>query len=301
VRITNRGTAPVTLKNLSLKMWVNESQLVNMGQWVQLGQICQANGTGCVNVTNAGFNVTAGWLGSSCVVDATHKANQVVLFSTGTSNQTIPGNGGYWDQGLDLGIGRNNPWMDDNWIDDYSKTSSCPANLTEDSHFALYYNGALLKEWVTSTTQDANSGGEPCCGGGGGEGAMMAMGPMSDFLGMGAVEASMLAPRSAETVESTVKTTGTLEVFPSISRDGEPIRFSFHLDRPGKIQLSLYTLAGELVRQETVLGQAGENQWEWDLRNGLGRLVASGLYLYIVQVDDVPHSWTRRGKIVILQ
>lgn len=265
----------MTLKNLGLRMWLNESQLANMGQWVQLGQVCQANGTGCVNVVNAGFGVTANWLGSPCVVDPTHKANQTVHFTTGTSGQTIPPSGGYWDQGFDLGVGRSNPSMDDAFEDDYSKTGACPGGLANDPHFGLYYNGELLKEWINASSQDPNSGGEPCCGGG-------------------------LGPSHIQRSDDPGAKTGPKErasAVPNLSRDGEPIRFRFTLDRPEAAHLMVFNLTGELVRRVEVLGVAGDNEWEWDLANGMGSPVASGLYLYQVRFGSKVLS----GKVIVIR
>lgn len=284
VRITNWGTSPVTLKNLSLKMWVNESHLVNMQQWVQLGQICQANGTGCVNANNTGFTTSVAWMNGLCVVDATHKANQVITFTPNGNNQTIPANGGYWDGGFDLAIGRNNPLMDDNWADDYSKTSSCPGNVAEDNHFTLFYNGTLLREWTNATTADAQTGAQPCCSQGSG-GSMMAAvvgGPGDNEEKLSGLIQSAVAG-------------------PNISRGGEPVKFFVKLNRPAQMTLSLLSISGEQVYATQVQGSQGLNTLLWEAENSAHQSVASGLYLYVLQVDDGTVKGNKTGKIVILR
>ena len=304
-------------------MWVNESQLVNLGQWVQLGTVCNANGTGCVNVNNTGFTAMVASLSSPCTVDSTHKANQVVVFSTGSNTQVIPPNGGYWDGGLDLGLGRNNPQMDDNWTDDYSKTTSCPANLMEDSHFALYYNGTLLDEWTNATTQDSQTGGAPCCGGGG-AGPMVGLQPLVGNVAAPEVSpvilSSAMRPLSVE-IETTVASTSTMTATsvptvsptpdtgslvqsavaaPNVSNGQQPIRFFLNLNKPAKLVLSILTLTGERVYSTQAQGNQGLNTLLWNVQNNAGSAVASGLYLYYLQVDDGIGPEVRHGKIVII-
>lgn len=305
-------------------MWANESQLVNLGQWVQLGQVCNANGTGCVNVNNTGFAVMATLLSSPCTVDSTHKANQVAVFSTGSNTQVIPANGGYWDGGLNLGLGRNNLQMDDNWADDYSKTTACPANLMEDSHFALYYNGTLIKEWVSATTQDTQTGGAPCCGGGG-AGPMVVLLPLvgnvaAPEINPGVVSAAMMplsreveataAPTSSMTptpVPTAIPTPDTRSLVqsvvagPNVSNDQQPIRFFLKLNKPAKVVLSIFALTGEKVYSTQAQGNQGLNTLIWEAQNNAGSAVASGLYIYVLQVDDGTEKETRTGKIVILR
>jgi hypothetical protein len=266
---------------------VNESVLVNMQQWVQLGQLCQAGGGGCVNVSNTGFTAVASWLSESCTVDSTHKANQVIVFTPNGNNQVIPANGGYWDAGLDLGVGRNNPHMDDNWADDYSKTSACPASLADDSHFALYYNGTLLREWDNSTTYDDQTGAAPCCGGGFGPSLVRVDGEREFTF----------------TPTYTPVPTGLLAsavAVPNVSRNGEPIQFKVELNKPSKISLAIYTLLGEPVYFAQVEGGQGSNTLVWDARNNAGRAVASGLYLYVIQTNDGQTQETRKGKVAVI-
>jgi hypothetical protein len=289
IKITNWGSVPVTIGNLSIKMWVNESKIVNMQQWVQLGQIFQADDSGGVNVNNTGFTAIASWLANPCTVDSTHKANQVIVFSTGGSTQAIPANGGYWDRGFDLGIGRNNSFMDDNWADDYSKTQACNGNLVDDAHFALYYEGILLKEWTGPNSQDDQSGAEPCCGSSASGGQQLA-------------SAKLVRPTTPEPVFSDKD--GLIQsvvAAPNVSRDGDNVRINFALIRSAQITLSILALSGELVYQTEVSGTQGVNSLIWEFRNQTRQAVASGLYLYVLRADDGTSTQTARGKIAVIR
>jgi hypothetical protein len=275
-------------------MWMNESQLCNMQQWVQLGQLFQANGSGAVNVNNTGFTATVGWLSAPCTVDSTHKANQVIVFGTNGSTQVIPANGGYWDGGFNLGIGRNNPQMDDAWADDYSKTSACTGGLGEDNHFAIYYNGTLLQEWTSASAQDAQTGGEPCCGG--------TVHSMSFSTG---VITGTLASPTPTPVESftptpvTLMSVSSVVAAPNMSDGHEPIHFLVSLSQPSKISLKLFTIFGEKVYETQEMGTAGLNTLVWQAQNDSRQAVASGLYLYVVQIGE-GQTVLKSGKILII-
>jgi len=301
VRITNWGSSPVTLSNLSVKMWVDESQLVNLQQWVQVGQIFQSNGTGAVNVGNTGFTASVSWLSQPCTVDGTHMANQVIVFTPNGSTQTIPANGGYWDNGLDLAIGRNNPQMDDDWANDYSKPASCPESITDDNHFALYYNGTLLQEWASATAQDANTGAAPCCGSGGGNNDLV----MAQSLRVVTDGTPTITP-TPDTSATPTPTVGTallanVLAAPNLTDGQTPIHFLFTLGESAKVKLSLFTITGEEVYKTQVQGQAGNNSLVWPLENQGHQAVASGLYLYVLQVESGMVSLTRTGKIAVIR
>jgi len=60
--------------------------------------------------------------------------------------------------------------------------------------------------------------------------------------------------------------------------------------------LSLYTLAGEMVRQLTTA--SGENSALWDTRNTGGEEVASGVYFYVVRHAGNDYG---RGKIAVIR
>jgi hypothetical protein len=87
---------------------------------------------------------------------------------------------------------------------------------------------------------------------------------------------------------------------PNISRNGQPIRFQVTLPQAALIRLSLFTPTGELVYSTQISGQAGANSLEWLLRNRSGLPVASGLYLYVIQVSGPSGVLIHKGQVVVL-
>ncbi len=88
---------------------------------------------------------------------------------------------------------------------------------------------------------------------------------------------------------------------PSISRNGEPIRFRMELDRTVGIKLGLYSLDGEEVFRSSVVGKPGENILTWNIQNTAGNPVASGLYVAVVRVEDGAGSRKKTVKVVVLR
>jgi hypothetical protein len=87
---------------------------------------------------------------------------------------------------------------------------------------------------------------------------------------------------------------------PNVSKGGQPIEFVVTLGQPGLIRLSLFTPTGELVYQTQVQGQSGTNSLQWLLQNRAGRSVASGIYLYVLQVTGPAGSTLSKGQVVVL-
>ncbi len=87
---------------------------------------------------------------------------------------------------------------------------------------------------------------------------------------------------------------------PNISRDGEPIEFRVRLAQPAQMKLTLYDLLGERVYQASLAGNPGLNLLEWDLDNSMGNQVASGLYIYVLEVDGASGKTNRMGRVVVL-
>jgi len=74
------------------------------------------------------------------------------------------------------------------------------------------------------------------------------------------------------------------------------------LDTPMPLTLDLYSVAGELVRSFSVAGVQGEQQLFWDLSNGAGRQVASGIYVYRLWSSlNVHPQPAATGMIAVLQ
>lgn len=88
---------------------------------------------------------------------------------------------------------------------------------------------------------------------------------------------------------------------PNVSRDNRPINFSVNLNAPARIELSLFTLAGEKVYGGQMQGNAGTNSLAWNLSDLTGGPVASGLYLFYLQVAGNGGTVeTRTGKLLVL-
>jgi hypothetical protein len=87
---------------------------------------------------------------------------------------------------------------------------------------------------------------------------------------------------------------------PNISIDGKPIQFFVDLEKPVNLTLTLFSLSGEKVFEESVEGNSGLNTLTWNLENQLGSRVASGLYVYVLTADDETSVRTHEGKVVVL-
>ena len=94
---------------------------------------------------------------------------------------------------------------------------------------------------------------------------------------------------------------GSIAAVPNVSRNGQPIAFRVTLDSPGLVGLSLYTLTGEKVYSAQAQGNTGLNSLVWNLQNSAGQPVASGLYLYLVEVSAEGSKQSRVGKVVVVR
>ena len=86
---------------------------------------------------------------------------------------------------------------------------------------------------------------------------------------------------------------------PNISH-GEPVRFLINLPQPSQVTLSLFTLAGEEVYQDSWQGNAGANSFLWPLQNQAHGTVASGLYLYLIRAQTGQGVETTTGKVAVI-
>jgi len=56
---------------------------------------------------------------------------------------------------------------------------------------------------------------------------------------------------------------------------------------------------GQEVYTETIEGTAGLNTITWLLKNKAQSAVASGLYVYVIQVNDGHEITTKTGKVLV--
>jgi hypothetical protein len=88
---------------------------------------------------------------------------------------------------------------------------------------------------------------------------------------------------------------------PNLVRGNQPIKIQFNLNHPAMVHLSIFTLTGEQVFTTTVTGNAGANTLTWEANNLARQSVASGLYVYVLQVDDGTSHQNTTGKVVIIR
>ncbi len=87
---------------------------------------------------------------------------------------------------------------------------------------------------------------------------------------------------------------------PNLSRNGTPIHMKYNLTRSASVRLSILSTTGEQVLEMSLPGNAGDNTWGWNLTNKTQRPVASGLYVYYLEVTDGIKVERRKGNLAIL-
>jgi hypothetical protein len=111
-----------------------------------------------------------------------------------------------------------------------------------------------------------------------------------------------LTPTVTSTITATPTASGLLlsaVAGPNISRNDEPIKFMINLGGNARVQLNLYSLMGEEVFTDTIDGNAGLNTIDWLVRNKAQAPVASGLYIYTIQVNNGYETVTKTGKVLV--
>ena len=77
-------------------------------------------------------------------------------------------------------------------------------------------------------------------------------------------------------------------------------RIVYEVSRWSEIEVRIWTISGERVREIRGEGKAGENEIEWDGKNKYGRRVASGIYLYSIEArsgGDRAKAWSKMAVI----
>ncbi len=83
--------------------------------------------------------------------------------------------------------------------------------------------------------------------------------------------------------------------YPNPFNAGTTIRFATPID--GKVNLKIYNVAGQLVREFSEFKNAGYHSITWDGNNSKGQKVSSGVYLYKLQVGE----FTEIRKMTLLK
>ncbi len=100
---------------------------------------------------------------------------------------------------------------------------------------------------------------------------------------------------------------GTVTNYPNpFHPPSEPTVVAYKLDDDASVRLRIFTMSGDLVRDETFArgatgGRTGLNQWTWDGRNARGNLIASGGYLMLIEAHgtgETQHVIRRKIAVV---
>ena len=77
----------------------------------------------------------------------------------------------------------------------------------------------------------------------------------------------------------------------------------YEIGREAEIEVRIYTISGERIREIREVGQKGINSVRWDMRNKRGRGVATGVYIYSIEARDEVEGKRKRkwGKIAVVK
>ncbi len=268
LEVVNTGTSAVNLNQISIKFWVDDTT----GQSL-VGVVNYGGNFGPTNQAVNGVAINTFNFSPACGPDGSHQANWEVTVSD-TDTRTLAA-GTTWT-GIQAQVHMANYG---NFSNDSIWYSPCGigggSTYTNDLHYAVYYQGNLVT---------ASGGAPPSC---------RPLPTCTPHTG-GSVAAQVVEAPSRKTEWSAL-------AVPNISQFGEPVKFMVNLQGPARIQLEVYSLAGELVYQASSVGSAGENAIPWQLENSAGSQLASGLYIYRVVIDDGTTTQAQIGKIAVIR
>jgi endoglucanase len=156
VHITNYDTVSIPLSTLTIRVWVNSTAAMTGDNYDS--RIYTSGGTSVGQVTTVSFAETQ--LGQVYTWDG--RTTNKYITVTFTGGPDIPANGGYlYIQG---DVRRTDYQTFDPSCVDYTQMPSTYAAYTNDSHYTLYEGTDLVCEYLSSTTQDANTGVDPRTG-----------------------------------------------------------------------------------------------------------------------------------------
>jgi hypothetical protein len=88
---------------------------------------------------------------------------------------------------------------------------------------------------------------------------------------------------------------------PNLSH-GEPVNIHFTLSENARVTLTIFTVMGQQIYSTTVEGAQGVNSLIWDAKSQAKNGVASGIYIYTLQIQGSGgKTITKTGKIAILR
>ena len=159
-RVINRGVWPVSVAQLAVVGWVDES--VPVDTIAESGFTCATAGGGNPkNVGGATITVT-NIASTSC--SASRQANQMVSASLASlgAGMMLPGGGGYAQSNQIMArvYRSDGKALSGTWYSTVAGDST--SSWTDDPYFALYYNGQLVCETGADGNPDPNTGQAPC-------------------------------------------------------------------------------------------------------------------------------------------
>ncbi len=274
--MVNNG-ASVTLSGITLKFWAYDTSGVSLVGSITTGG-CLWNPTCSHNLT--GVTITSTNFSPACGPSTTQMANWE--FTVSTTDTTVLSQGTSW-VGLETLVNRSDSQAFSPgtayWYSPCVNTSTYSTN----SHYALYLKGNLVT---------ASGGTPPSC---------RPLPTCTPSGGNDNVVADILGRQGTPTPTPIPGLITSAVAAPNLSTGGEPIKFRVNLNSPARIQLKLFALTGEQVFSAQDEGNAGLNTLDWNLQNGDGQAVASGLYIYVLRANDGQSQETRMGKVVILR
>ena len=281
--VVNHGAA-VTLSDITFKFWPYETSGVSLVGSITTGG-CIWNPTCSHNAT--GVTLTRLYFTPACGPTTTQMANWEMTVST--TDNTVLSSGASW-VGIQTLVNRSDsqPFVPGTnyW---YSPCVNASA-YTTNSHFCLYLRGNLVS---------AAGGVPPSC----------RPLPTCTPIGGGKAVRGSLEEQTTPTQTATLTPMPTaipelvqsIVVAPNLSTNQQPIQFRLGLGRSAHVSLNLYNIAGERAYSTQVQTSSGNNILEWDLQNNTGSQVASGLYIYVLEIDDGYFRQTRTGKVVVIK
>ncbi|HTC20975.1 MAG TPA: hypothetical protein VK859_09015, partial [bacterium] len=280
--VVNKGSTAVTLSDITVKFWAYDTSGISLVGSISTGG-CVWNPTCSHNVT--GTTISALNFSPACGPSTTQMANWEYTIST--TDSTVLSGGTSW-VGLQTQVNRSDFQAFSPGTSDWYSPCVNGGTYTTNTHYAVYLKGNLV---TASGGVPPSCRPLPTCTPTPKGGVMMAS--------TGRAEET---PTSTPTASPTVGN-GLLQAVvaePNISREGKPIKLVVNLSEPAKINLTIVSLAGEVIYRDSLDGETGTNSLPWQLENQIHDTVASGLYIYLLQVNSRTSVATKTGKVVVL-
>ncbi|MBU1487835.1 T9SS type A sorting domain-containing protein, partial [bacterium] len=106
---------------------------------------------------------------------------------------------------------------------------------------------------------------------------------------------------SKDVAQSIVFSDETVFAYPNPVRGDGPVTFQYSLPNEGQITIKVFTLTGDLVYKESFFSQKGQRTRSWNLENNKGKSLATGLYIYSIEMDDGSTNKSVIKKLAIIR